>query len=244
MNKAFLESIANQNGSLVESDPSRTPVTISSRYGSVAMEQTLIDGKTSVTFEMMRTDECAITYIENNMSKNVVVMNFASRHNHGGGYVRGAKAQEEDLCRVMPYLYESLCKVRYPYEEDTVLITPNVEIMRDSNNRYTLFRGKDVHTVSVVSAAAPNLRRERFNEDRVRRTLINLYCSVSKNLPDTDTLILGAWGCGAYGNDPNQMAMIMNDINLKYGGRFKRVVFAIPRGINVEEFKSNIQLFN
>ena len=94
-----------------------------------------------------------------------------------------------------------------------------------------------------MSAAAQNLQREEFDEKLVRRTLANMYYAVKAHLPNTDTLILGAWGCGAYRNDPVVMAKIMNEINLEYGGHFKTIVFSVPEGVNTEEFRDNIQTF-
>lgn len=195
--------------------------------------------RTRVFFETMKTDECAIHYLNSNKATHVTIMNFASRHYHGGGYIGGAIAQEEDLCRVMPGLYPSLCRIPYPFEPDTVLITPDVEIMRDRN--YELIRNKS-YIINVVSCAAPNLRNEKFDRERIISTLNNMYTAVKKFLPDTDTLILGAWGCGAYGNDPKIMAQIMDHVNLKFYGLFKNVVFSVPVGVNTEEFRSLITL--
>lgn len=243
MNKSQLERIAVQNKTLIDDGTVDIPKTIKVDYGSIKIQpMPVIEGKTihtTISFETMKTDECAIHYIENKLGKNIVVMNFASRHNHGGGYIGGAKAQEEDLCRVMPGLYASLCKIRYPYNADSVLITPNVNIMRNNIN-YSFFPRGITYNVGVVSAAAPSLRHEEYDEDRVTRTLENMYCAVRKLLPNTDTLIVGAWGCGAYGNDPVKMARLMNTISLKYGGEFKTIVFAVPEGANTKEFRENI----
>lgn len=245
MSKQQLERVANQNRDLIIGGTVDIPRTIKVDYGRVKIIQTpIIDGKqirTTVAFHTMKTDECAIHYIENKLGANIVVMNFASRHSHGGGYRRGARAQEEDLCRVIPALYPSLCKIQYPYNEDTVLITPHLSIMRNNTN-YNFFPRAVTYDVSVASVAAPNLRYEKYDEDRVKRTLENMYCAVKQQLPDTDTFIVGAWGCGAYGNDPVQMARVMNEINLKHGGAFKTVAFSIPEGVNTKEFKANITL--
>lgn len=243
MSKQQLAHVADQNRNLVVGGNVNIPRTIKIDYGKVKISQTpIIDGKqirSTVVFHAMKTDECAIHYIENKLGKNIVVMNFASRHNHGGGYRRGAKAQEEDLCRVMPGLYPSLCKIQYPYDEDTVLITSHVSIMRNNAN-YNFFPRGTTYDVSVASVAAPNLRHEKYDEARIVRTLANMYCAVKQYLPDTDTFILGAWGCGAYGNDPTTMSRVMNEINLKYGGAFKTIVFAVPEGVNTKEFRDNI----
>src|SRR5207249_4266459 len=143
-------------------------------------------------------------------------------------------------CRCIPGLFASLSKIHYPFPEDTVLITQNVEIMRDNVN-YNLFPRGAIYMVSVVSAAAPHLHYEDFNEARVRRTLENMYSAVKHHLPNTDTLILGAWGCGAYRNDPITMSRIMNDVNLNFGGMFKNVIFSVPEGIYTKEFRDNIR---
>lgn len=234
-----LAKVAKSNKDLINGSHLQIPQTTVHPYNPQSIVQSPINGKTSTYFYRMKTDDCAMHFMDNYGSKNVVVMNFASRHHAGGGYLNGARAQEEDLCRVMPTLYSSISKVKYPYDPDTVLITPNVDIMRE-NTQYRLL--KKPYTVSVVSAAAPNLSHEKFDEDRIRRTLSNLFCSVAQSLPNTDTLILGAWGCGVYGNDPVTMAKIMDDITKNYGGYFKTVVFSVPEGVNTEEFSRNITL--
>lgn len=234
--------IAGANYRLIKDQKNTIPKTIISKYRDVRVKSTPICGDTTVLFENLKTDDCARKYIQNETFQNVVIMNFASRHHPGGGYLRGAKAQEEALCRSIPQLYSSLKSVPYPFEEDTVLITPNVEIMRNSDN-YDLLSTKNRVTVSVVSAAAPNLRHDRFDEGRIKRALINMYISVNKHLPRTDTLVLGAWGCGAFRNDPCVMAKIMDDINLEYGGLYKYIIFSVPDGQNTREFKDNIALF-
>ncbi len=101
------------------------------------------------------------------------------------------KNQEEDLCRVNPQLYPSLSKIIYPFEPDSVLITPDVWIMRDNKN-YNFFKPDFNLRVSVCSVAAQNLLLEVFDEKIVKKTLINMYQSVKNYIPKTDTLILGA----------------------------------------------------
>lgn len=238
-----LISVAISNAELVRKRKVHVPETIQVDYDEKALTKSAISKNTSVFFETMKTDECAIYYLDHKKSTNVTVMNFASRHSHGGGYRKGARAQEEDLCRVMPALYASISRIKYPYPTDSVLITPDLEIVRDSLKYKMLHPGR-VRTVGVVSAAAQNLRFEEFDEKVTRRKLANIYCAVKTHLPKTDTLILGAFGCGAYGNDPNVMSKIMNDVNLEYGGHFKNIVFSVPEGVNTKEFKANIKTFS
>lgn len=235
MNKNCRERIYHSNIKFVEENDIEIPKTTVVKYADIhTMKDKHLEQGRAVLYDMT-TDVCA-RY--SGIGTNIVVMNFASRFRVGGGYTTGARAQEEDLCRVMPQLYPSLKKVRYPFNEDTVLITPNVTIFRDTN--YNLLKDSDRVTVGVVSASAPNLRNEKYDEERIKRTLRNMYISVKKILPDTDTLILGAWGCGAYGNDPYNMAIVMKSINDEYGGLYKNIIFSIPPGPNYDAFKACI----
>ena len=245
MDRFHRQQVATQNRDHIITNKIKVPLSIKVKYGDVPIVKAqIIDGifnKTKVSFHLMKSDECAIYYLTRGLGKNICIMNFANRFGHGGGYLSGARAQEEDLCRVIPELYGSLCTVKYPFEATSVLITPPVWIVRDSTD-YKLFPNRSGYRVSIVSAAAQNLKYEQFDENIVIKILENMYCAVKTHLPETDTLILGAWGCGAFGNDPQTMAKIMNQINLQYGGHFSNIVFSIPPGINVNVFRENLTL--
>jgi uncharacterized protein (TIGR02452 family) len=242
MNKSQLSKIPMLNKDYVVNHGMRIPLAMIFKYGQVPIKPSPNTGQTIVSFEAMKTDDCAIHYLQKGFSKNIVVMNFASRTTRGGGYLRGASAQEEDLCRTIPQLHPSLYQIQYPFEPNSVLITPNVDIVRN-NVDYELFEGGAKYNISVVSAAAPNLRREQFDEASVIRTLENLYVSVKYCLSQTDTLIVGAWGCGAYRNSPHIMAKIMDTINKNFGGYYNRIVFSIPnlKGDNFKIFRQLIK---
>lgn len=125
----------------------------------------------------------------------------STRYSHGAEYRRGTKAQEEDLCRVIPALYPSLCRIRYPYREDAVLITPHVSIMRNNTN-YDFFLRVTTYDVNIVSVATPNLKYEKYDESRVIRTLENMYCAVRQHLPSSifQIQILLFWVHGGAGH--------------------------------------------
>ena len=240
INKYNLTLVAADNQKYVLESGITIPLTIEVKYNASACKKSPITDSTNVIFKCMKTDECAIYCFENDISKNITVMNFASRRHPGGGYTRGSKAQEEDLCRTMPQLYPSLLGITYPYQPTSVLITPGVRIMRNNEN-YKFLNEKNKYTVNVVSAAAQNLQIEEFDGSQVEKTLVNLFVSVKRHLPETDTLIIGAWGCGAYRNDPHKMAGIMNFVCEKYGGMYKNIIYSIP-GPNGDVFKDIITL--
>src|SRR5437867_12991364 len=108
MNKIKRGQVAKLNKDLVINKKVFIPKTIPVHYGDVKINQyPIIEDDmgiphTNVMFETMKTDDCAIHCLESELGNNVVIMNFASRYNHGGGYLNGAVAQEEDLCRCIP----------------------------------------------------------------------------------------------------------------------------------------------
>jgi uncharacterized protein (TIGR02452 family) len=231
--------IAQSNGHYMHSR-NAPPVPITYRFKSVRfIKPCVVTRKTKIEFLDLTSDKAALHCLDTG-SQNVVIMNFANRFRPGGGYLTGAMAQEEDLCRLCPQLWSSLNKFQYPFEQDDILVTPNVIISRDSDANYEILPVNKQRTVGFVSVAAQDLKREQFDKECVQRTLQNMFSAVEKCVPDTDTLILGAWGCGAFGNDPNIMSFVMNEAVLIYGGYFKRIVFSIPPGPNYDAFNKVI----
>ena len=84
--------------------------------------------------------------------KRVAALNMANAHHIGGGYARGAMAQEEDLCRVMPALVHQLRELQYPLRADQAHFTTTL-LARDE--RYLLL--PEWQEVNIISAAMPNL---------------------------------------------------------------------------------------
>lgn len=145
------------------------------------------------------------------------ILNFASAKNPGGGYVGGARAQEEDLCRSSA-LYESLMERREYYEAnracghlyytDHMIFSPSVPFYRD--DAYELLA--EPVTLHVITAPAPNagevLRREPEAQEEIdtvyrRRAGMVLGLAAHQGVED---LVLGAWGCGVFRNEPARAA--------------------------------------
>ncbi|MFB6612915.1 TIGR02452 family protein [Streptomyces sp. NPDC085524] len=169
----------------------------------------------------------------------VAVLNFASARNPGGGYVRGAKAQEEALCRASA-LYETLLEAPEYYEvhraerstfyTDRVIHSPGVPVFRDD-------RGALLETpflAGFLTSPAPNAGTIRRQEpDRAaeipqalaRRARLVLEVAVHEGY---QRLVLGAWGCGVFRNDPDEVARAFAGLLTgRFRGSFDRVVFAV-----------------
>ncbi|MCP9624609.1 TIGR02452 family protein [Nocardia otitidiscaviarum] len=167
----------------------------------------------------------------------VGVLNFASARNPGGGYLRGARAQEEDLCR-SALLYRCLLEapdyyaahrasndLRYSHR---VIFSPDVPVVRDD-------RGDLLATpypVSFLTSPAPNageLARRSGAAVPVRAILMERATRVLAVAArhEVRDLVLGAWGCGVFRNDPAEVAAAFEGALTCHGAAFERVVFAV-----------------
>ena len=186
----------------------------------------------------------------------VAVLNFASARNPGGGYLGGARAQEEDLCRVSA-LYTTLLEApdyyaahraeRDPFYSHRVIYSPDVPVYRDE--RYRLLDRP--MTVSFLTSPAPNagiVARDRpeqipqLPEVLAERAARVLAVAVRHGRRE---LVLGAWGCGVFRNDPAAVADAFRGPLAAGGpfeGRFARVVFAVldrsPQAPNRSAFQA------
>jgi uncharacterized protein (TIGR02452 family) len=96
----------------------------------------------------------------------------------------------------------------------------------------------------MVAAAAPNIRfaKEISDNTLILNTIESIFKAPFVWLPETNVLILGAWGCGAFGGDPKQIAELFVRVFMSenYGKLYKEVHFAIPKlsatDSNYEEF--------
>lgn len=176
------------------------------------------------------------------------VLNFANSRHPGGGYLSGASAQEEALCRQSTLyasidseyaraMYDSNMHVK-DLDTDYLLLSPCVEVFRDCHMNLL----EQPHTTAVISVAAPNIfgRARDVNIDRLReyyrKRIRHILCVSVEN--GYHSITLGAWGCGAFGNEPFEVAAAFKDvlINEGFGVYFDQIVFAIP-DINSRNYK-------
>ncbi|MDX3451976.1 TIGR02452 family protein [Streptomyces sp. ME02-8801-2C] len=170
----------------------------------------------------------------------VAVLNFSSARNPGGGYLNGAQAQEEALCRASA-LYTCLTTVREfydhhrahrdPFYTDRVIHSPGVPVFRDDRGRLL----DAPYTVGFLTSAAPNAGVVRRTSPERAPDLPQALASRAERVLETATaegyrrLVLGAWGCGVFQNDPAVVAGAFSNLLVggRFEGRFERVVFAV-----------------
>ena len=214
-----------------------------------------------------RSFEAAAGYPEDR----VCVMNFASATNPGGGVIRGANAQEECLCRTST-LYEALRQQAMwegfylphreegdPLHNDDCIYTPGVVVFKSDAASPELLPREEWYPVDVITIAAPNLRQRPSNRmnpgegKKVRitdRELEALHIKRLRRVLDVaceqgaETLILGAFGCGAFQNPPQVVARAAKTVLADYLHCFKTVEFAVYcRNRDEQNYDAFAQLF-
>ena len=187
-----------------------------------------------------RTQEAAARLVEAEGVDDLVLLNFASARNPGGGFINGAKAQEEDLtrcsglypCLVGQDLYYSVNRKQESLlYTDHLIYSPDVPWFRTRS----LSDPDRFFTASVVTAPAPNagqvLRRDANAGPAIEQTLRNragLVLALARSQGHRN-LLLGAWGCGVFQNDPAIVADAFGQWLDKptFAGDFDRAEFAI-----------------
>ncbi|MGC0386907.1 TIGR02452 family protein [Streptomyces sp. SAI-129] len=171
----------------------------------------------------------------------VAVLNFASARNPGGGYLGGAQAQEEALCRASA-LYTCLLRAREfydhhrahrdPFYTDRVVHSPAVPVFRDDRGRLL----DEPFTAGFLTSAAPNAGVVLRTAPERAADLPAALAARAERVLETAAahgyrrLVLGAWGCGVFRNDPAQVAGAFRALlgpGGRFAGAFERVAFGI-----------------
>ena len=174
-----------------------------------------------------------------------LVLNFANAFTPGGGFMNGAEAQEESLCRESTLyaslvtekavgMYEYNRSLNSPAASDYMLLSPEVCVFRDHDS-HKLF--EKPYTASVLTVPAVNLHgyddcvhkpaSQEIDELMYRRIENMLAVAIAHEYKN---LILGAWGCGAFGHDARRVAEYFYNLLVTKGYRnyFDNICFAIP----------------
>jgi len=196
------------------------------------------------------TGAAARRLVEREGVSHVAALNFASAKNPGGGFLGGAKAQEEDLARcsalyrcqlTQPAYYQANRATSSMLYTDHLIYSPEVPFFRDE--RLELLPAP--FTVAIITSPAPNAgeARQRGEGPRVRETLERRAEHLLRVAAHHRhrTLVLGAWGCGVFKNDPREVADVFMRLlaAAPFERAFARVVFAIyDRSQSRETFRA------
>ena len=223
-----------------------------------------------VTVSPKRTFEAARAYAG---KMKTCVLNFASATNPGGGVVNGSSAQEEALCRCSTLYFNLNVREMWngfyaphraahdPLHNDDIIYTPGVVVFKSDTAFPKTMPETDWYEVNVVTCAAPNLREKPSNrmnsgdgdravaisapelqslhEQRLRRILD--VAAADGN----EAVILGAFGCGAFRNDPSVVARAAASVIDDYRSVFKAIEFAVfcrpGDSANFDAFKNHLK---
>ena len=218
---------------------------------AVIYEKQIYETPTKIIVSKKRTFEAAMNY----PGKKVAVLNFASASNPGGGVVNGSSAQEECLCRcstlycnltedfMWKNFYQPHRHAANPIHNDDLIYTPDVVIFKSDTPYPRLLPQNKWTKVNVITCAAPNLRErpsnafntgdgnqavkispaqlEQIHIQRGRKILAT--AAANKN----EVIILGAFGCGAFMNNPEIVANAYTKLIKEFKNSFKVIEFAI-----------------
>ena len=208
------------------------------------------DAPASLVITPDRTFGAARKYLES--GKRICALNFASSVTPGGGVVWGAGAQEESLCRIST-LYPAICdretagafydRHRQMIREgkmnrknrDDCIFTPGVVVFREDTFDCALLPEAEWYSVDVITCAAPDLRYDdngtayEPEEEELRAVFEKRWRRILSvaAMNKADILILGAFGCGVFGNPPEVVAQAFSNVFAEFERCFGVVEFAV-----------------
>ena len=200
---------------------------------------TRITGETKFEVTDETTLEAAKRICKEDENANPFVLNFASAKNPGGGFLGGAQAQEESLARSSS-LYTCLTANFEMYQHnrngssclysDWMIYSPKVPVFRNDDGSLVVkpylvsFLTSPAVNAGVVKQREANKVHliEETNRERARKLLW------IANKENHKTMILGAWGCGVFQNEPQMIARIFDKLlKGEFANCFERVIMAI-----------------
>lgn len=161
-----------------------------------------------------------------------LALNFANGIHPGGAFLNGARAQEEVLCRSSALyatlegdpMYAHHAERELPDSTDWAILSPSVPVFRTDDGS-TLAEPWPLDVITCAAPYAPAVGQPESGDLLKRRIhrVLAIACAFGYR-----SLVLGAWGCGAFGNDPVRTAEdFRSALEGPFDGAFEHVVFAI-----------------
>ena len=207
----------------------------------------------TVTVSGDRSFQAAMRLHRETPDAKIAVMNFANAFHAGGGVTKGSSAQEESLCRtstLYPLIYRRKLRDSFyqhhknlntPKASDSLIYTEGVIICKTDEDLPQRMPKSEWVKVDVITVAAPDLRDKSnqhaplvnggtyMNEAElfgyhVKRAIHILTCAAHKG---ADILVLGAFGCGAFRNNPEVVARAYKVVLREFPKVFRKIEFAV-----------------
>ena len=167
--------------------------------------------------------------------KPVLVLNFANPHRPGGGIRSKPGTQEEHLCVKTTVLcsleteearsfYQTNLDCGTQAQTDTILISPNTMVIRNPD----LSLREDPFPIAVMTVSAPIASRMEPEELPMLENILHnrIHGMIRTAIEEGySRVVLGAWGCGSFGNDPALVAKLFYDALQAYTGDVVMAVF-------------------
>ncbi len=166
---------------------------------------------------------------------NPVALNFASARHPGGGFLGGARAQEESLCRSSALYWTINNNAMYRHHANMpgglytnyAIYSPTVPVFKDDDGKLL----DEPYLCAFVTSPAVNVGAIRDNErrlvrDEMRERVEKVLAIMAAH--GHNAAVLGAWGCGVFKNDPELIAeLFAKELRGKFAGCFAKVIFAV-----------------
>ncbi|MDE5584262.1 MAG: TIGR02452 family protein [Ruminococcus sp.] len=167
----------------------------------------------------------------------IIALNFANAMYAGGGYVLGGNAQEESLCRASMLYYTIRTQKEYyrrnrlhilPTYTDTMIYSENVPVIRNENGK--LLEKSVLCNFITAPAVNRTFAKFMFSDRKINNIM---YSRIKKIimlalLKKPDIIILGAFGCGMFGNRRETVFTMFEEIINKYVPDGVEIIFAVP----------------
>jgi uncharacterized protein (TIGR02452 family) len=161
-----------------------------------------------------------------------LALNFANGIQPGGGFLNGARAQEEVLCRssalyqtlIDDPMYDEHRKRPLPDSTDWAIYSPDVPVFRTDDGT-ELQHPWPLSFITCAAPYAPTIGQPQAGDLLQKR--IHRVLAIARSYGHT-ALVLGAWGCGAFENDPYRTARDFRQaLENDFSGAFAEIIFAI-----------------
>ena len=193
--------------------------------------------KTNLSVICKDTIDCTLELQDSGL--NPVLLNMANAFVPGGGVYMGASAQEENIFRRTNYFKTLKHKPDfYPLLNNSGIYSKDVTVFKNSEEKkYTDLESK--RSISLIALASIDCRTEQF-DPILQEKKIDMIFNIAL-YHGHDSLVLSAFGCGAFKCDPVQVSHIFKKVIDKYNGCFKNITFAILHSDNnLNVFKNTI----